>query len=356
VIRNRPGTTLVVRVVVVGASGNVGTAVLRRLVAEPAVDEVVGVARRLPAGAGDPYDSVAWHAVDVTAPHAPARLRDIVAGADAVISLVWRLQPSWDIEALERVNVGGTRAVLDAVLAAGVPQFVYASSIGTYAPAPDDRPRDESWPATGIATSTYSRQKAAVEEFLDEVDPDRLAVLRVRPAIVLQPAAAGEIARFFLGPFVPVSLLRPALLRVLPWPHGLRGQIVHADDLADAFVRGMLARATGGLNVATEPLLTRSLVTDLLRAKAFDLPPALPRALATATWKLRLQPTDAGWLDMALNAPVLDTGKARALGWSPTRPTDAVLREFLAALAAGQGTGSPALAPRTPVSGRRATS
>jgi len=36
-----------VRVVVVGASGNVGTAVLRRLSAEPSVDTVVGVARRL---------------------------------------------------------------------------------------------------------------------------------------------------------------------------------------------------------------------------------------------------------------------------------------------------------------------
>jgi hypothetical protein len=75
----------------------------------------------------------------------------------------------------------------------------------------------------------------------------------------------------------------------------------------------------------------------------------------TGTWKLHLQPTDAGWLDMATNAPVMDTGKARALGWAPAHPTGEVLRDFLAALAGGTGSGSPALAPRTPVSGRRAT-
>jgi UDP-glucose 4-epimerase len=339
-----------VRVVVVGASGNVGTAVLGRLAAEPSVDEVVGVARRPPVDAGAPYDTATWQAADISAPDATERLIAVFTGADAVIHLAWRLQPSWDIAALERINVGGTRSILDAAAAAGVPHLVYASSIGAYAPSPGDEPRDESWATTGIPTSTYSRQKAAVERLLDGTD---LRVLRIRPGIVLQPAAAGEIARFFLGPYVPTSLLRPAFLRVLPWPHGLRGQIVHADDLADAIVRGLVAGIDGGLNVATEPLLTRPLVAGLLKAKAFDVPPAALRAVVSATWRVHLQPTDAGWLDMAMQLPVMDTGRARSLGWSPKHPTDQVLGDFLAALADGRGTGSPALAPRTAASGRR---
>lgn len=338
------------RVVVVGGSGNVGTAVLRRLAAEPVVDEIVGVARRSPAGAGQPYDAASWESVDIAAPTATEQLTRVFAGADAVVHLAWQLQPSWDVAALERVNIGGTRAVLDAATAAGVPQLVYASSIGTYAASPGDEPRDESWPTTGIPTSTYSRQKAEVERLLDGAAP---SVLRVRPAIVLQPAAAGEIARFFLGPYVPTSLLRPAFLRVLPWPHGLRGQIVHADDLADALVRGLVAKIDGGLNVATEPLLTRALVAGLLRAASFDVPPRALRALVTATWKVHLQPTEAGWLDMALQVPVMDTARVRSLGWTPAHPADRVLGDFLAALAGGHGTGSPALAPRTAVSGRR---
>jgi UDP-glucose 4-epimerase len=343
------------RVVVVGASGNVGTAVLRRLAGEPAVTAIVGIARRPPTGAGHPYDAASWESVDVGAGDAVPKLTAAVTGADAVIALAWRLQPSWDRAALERVNVGGTRAVVDAARAAGVPRLVYASSIGAYAPSPGDQRRDERWPTTGIPTSTYSRQKAAVERMLDEVDPGRLAVLRVRPGIVLQPAAAAEIARFFLGPLVPTSLLRPSLLPVLPWPRGMRGQIVHADDLADAVVRGLLAGSTGGLNVATEPVLTRPLLAEVLAARPFGVPPRAVRALAAGTWRAHLQPTEPGWLDMAMQAPVMDTGRARGLGWAPARPAGDVLRDFLAALAAGRGNASPALAPRTPVSGRRPT-
>ena len=343
------------RIVVVGASGNVGTAVLRRLAAEPAVTEIVGVARWPPTGAGHPYDAARWESVDIGAGDAVPKLTAALTGADAVVSLAWRLQPSWDEAALERINVGGTRAVVDAALAAGVPRLAYASSIGAYAPSPGPERRDESWPTTGIATSTYSRQKAAVERMLDELDPARLAVLRVRPGIVLQPDAAGEIARFFLGPLVPTSLVRPALVPVLPWPRGLRGQIVHADDLADAFVRGLLAGTTGGLNVATEPLVSRPLVAELLTARAFDVPPGAVRARAAGTWRVHLQPSEPGWLDMAMQVPVMDTGKARGLGWAPARPTGEVLRGFLAALAEGTGNASPALRPRSRVFGRRPT-
>jgi nucleoside-diphosphate-sugar epimerase len=343
------------RVVVVGASGNVGTALLRRLAAEPGVTSLVGVARRPAGGAGEPYDAASWERVDIAAPGAADRLGTVFAGADAVVHLAWRLQPSWDREALERINVGGSRAVLDAALAAGVRHLAYASSIGTYAPSPGDQRRDESWPTTGVPSSTYSRQKAAVERILDGVDPGRLGVLRVRPGIVLQPAAAAEIARFFLGPLVPTSLLRPSLVPVLPWPRGLRIQVVHADDLADAYARGLLAGATGGLNVAAEPVLARDLVARLLAARPVDVPAGAVRALAAVTWRAHLQPTEPGWLDLALRLPVMDTTRARTeLGWSPAHPTDEALREFLLALAAGRGTGSPVLAPRKRMSGRRA--
>jgi nucleoside-diphosphate-sugar epimerase len=343
------------RVVVVGASGNVGTAVLRRLSAEPAVTALVGVARRPPDGAGPPYDAATWVSADVSAPDAVPRLADAFADADSVVHLAWRLQPSWDLDTLERINVHGTRAVVDAALAAGVGHLAYASSIGAYAPSPGDEPRDESWPTAAVESSSYSRQKVAVERMLDGVDPGRLGVLRVRPGIVLQPDAAAEIARYFLGPLVPTGLIRPVLLPVLPWPRGLRGQIVHADDLADAFARGILARATGGLNVATHPLVTRELVAGVLGARPVDVPRGPVRGLAAATWRAHLQPTEPGWLDLALNVPVMDTGRARGeLGWSPAHPAGETLGAFLAALARGRGTASAVMRPRSLVFGRRA--
>ena len=345
-----------VRIVVVGASGSVGTAVVRRLSGDPDVSALTGVVRRPPSGA--PYDALTWVSADLGDPGVTGTLTEAFRGADAVVHLGWRLQPSWDRAALERINVRGSGAVVDACLAAGVAHLVHASSVGAYAASPGPERRDESWPATGISSSTYGRQKAAVERRLDRVDPAKLDVLRLRPGIVLQPDAAGEIARFFLGPLVPTSLLSPKLLRrtpVLPWPAGVRIQVVHADDLAEAIARVLLARTTGALNVATEPVLDADRVGEVLDAKPVPVPFAVARAAAYASWKAHLQPTEPGWLDLAAGLPLMDTSRAREeLGWTPVHTSTEALLSFLPALANGRGTVSPALEPRGLLRGRRA--
>ncbi len=58
------------RIVVLGATGNVGTAVLHRLQAADEVSSIVGVSRRGPDRAGAPYDGVEWHRLDVAEPAA----------------------------------------------------------------------------------------------------------------------------------------------------------------------------------------------------------------------------------------------------------------------------------------------
>lgn len=344
------------RIVVVGASGNVGTAVVRRLIGDPDVESLTGVSRRTPRGA--PYDALSWVRADLGEPDATATLAKAFAGADAVVHLGWRLQPSWDLDALERINVRGSAAVVDACLEAGVRHLVHASSVGAYAASPGPQRRDESWPATGISSSTYGRQKAAVERRLDRVDGEALKVLRLRPGIVLQPDAAGEIARFFLGPLVPTSLLHPKVLRrtpVLPWPAGVRIQVVHADDLADAIARALAARLTGALNVATEPVLDAALLGEVLDAKPVPVPFKAVRAAAYASWRAHLQPTEPGWLDLAAGLPLMDTTRARdELGWTPVHTASEALLSFLPALADGRGTVSPALKPRGLLLGRKA--
>src|SRR5687767_3753176 len=138
------------RIVVVGASGNVGTALLRRLRRESGL-ELVGVARRLPdPSAGAPYDLVRWHSCDIGEPGAADQLTEVFSGADAVVHLAWQIQPSHDQRVLHRTNVGGSRAVAQAVLRAKVPALVFASSVGTYAPGPKDHPVSERWPTTGV--------------------------------------------------------------------------------------------------------------------------------------------------------------------------------------------------------------
>ena len=57
------------RVAVIGATGNVGTALLRRLAQargeRPDGLEIVGIARRIPDGGTPPYDGVEWHSIDI---------------------------------------------------------------------------------------------------------------------------------------------------------------------------------------------------------------------------------------------------------------------------------------------------
>src|SRR5829696_1813325 len=151
------------RVVVTGASGNVGTSVLEALGAEPKVQEVVGIARRLPEVE---MPKVEWVGADVL----EVDLAPFFEGADAVIHLAWAIQPSRDEAVTERINVEGSRRVFDAAAAAKVPALVYASSVGAYSPGPKERQVDESWPVEGIPTSFYSRHKAAVEDLLDETE------------------------------------------------------------------------------------------------------------------------------------------------------------------------------------------
>src|SRR4051794_8708031 len=131
-------------IVVVGASGNAGTALLRRLRAD-GDQRIVGVARRRREGAE--YDGVDWRLCDIGAPDAVGELSAIFDGADAVVHLGWQIQPSHDRAALRRTNVDGSRAVIDAAVQAGVGALVVASSVGVYAPGPKDRRVGRAWPA-----------------------------------------------------------------------------------------------------------------------------------------------------------------------------------------------------------------
>lgn len=343
------------RIVVVGASGNAGTALLRRLRREPGLD-LVGVARRLPGpDAGEPYDLIEWHSSDIGAPGAADELVEIFSGSGVVVHLAWQIQPSHHQRVLHRTNVGGSRAVLDAVLRAGVPALVYASSVGTYAPGPKDHPVSERWPATGVPGSSYSRDKAQVEELLDRAEREHpeLRVVRLRPGLIFQRDAATEITRYFLGPLAPVRLLRFGRLPLVPTHRRLRLQAVHADDVADAYARAVLGDARGAFNLAADPVLTPELVAQHFHGWTVPVPAPVLRGAAALTWRARLQPIDAGWVELGLNAPLMSSERAETeLGWRPSVDALTALRELLAGMAGGAHTGSPPMSGADDLAGR----
>jgi nucleoside-diphosphate-sugar epimerase len=256
-----------VRVVVTGASGNIGTAVLRWLTARAEVGEVVGIARRMPpVDAGEPYDRVTWREVDVTGADAVGQLTAAFGAADAVVHLAWDIIAGHDRRAQMRTNRTGSEYVLGAAVRARVPQFVHLSSAAVYSPRVSATRVPESWPRRGIPGSSYSEDKVAVEALLDRVEADYsgLRVARIRPPAVLQPAAASELVRLGLGRSAPLARAVRGRVLVLPLPPHAVTQVVAADDVADLLGRAVLARTVGAFNVADEPTLTPVVLARLL--------------------------------------------------------------------------------------------
>src|SRR5919199_2246554 len=344
------------RIVVTGLSGNVGTALLRRLGADGGHD-ITGICRRPPAG--EPYQLARWVSLDLAQEGAEQRLRELFSGADAVVHLAWGFQPSHVTDYRDRVGVGGTAAVLSAADDAGVAHLVHVSSLGAYSPGPSPAPSgtdadgravrvDESWPTDGIESLAYSKEKAAAERLLDEHEkngPGRLVITRMRPALVVQGDAGSAILRYGLPAFLPNSVLR--LVKVLPLDPSLVIQAVHTPDVADAIARALERRAGGAFNLAADPPLAASDIASALDARLVPVPRAVLRAAVAAGWNLGLQPLDPGWIDLAFAVPLMDSGRARReLGWEPRTDAKTALTELIAGMKSGRGTSSAPLRSR----------
>jgi UDP-glucose 4-epimerase len=347
------GYAEVMRVVIVGATGNAGTALLRRLHAEGDF-EPAGVARRLPEPVGV-YRDVDWHSVDVGGQRAAERLTDVFRGADAVVNLAWQIQPSHDQHRLYRTNVLGSRAVTEAALRAGVGTLVQASSVGVYSPGGKDALVNEDYPRRGVLRSSYSRHKALVERMLDEVEPGHpgLRVVRVRPGLIFQRAAGTEIARYFAGPLLPARLLRYQRIPLIPAHPRLRMQAVHADDVAEAYARILRSDVRGAFNLAAGPVLDPRVAAEAFHGIRIGVPAPVLAGAASLTWRLRLQPIDAGWIHLALQSPLMSTSRAAVeLGWRPRRDAVATLREMIAGIAERADAPSPPLSGDPDLPGR----
>ncbi|MFC8916828.1 SDR family oxidoreductase [Streptomyces sp. NPDC057116] len=334
------------RVVVTGATGNVGTSVVAALADDPRISSVLGLARRLPGWSPPKTD---WAEVDLR------EETDLVRhfeGADAVIHLAWAFQPTHDPVATWRTNVSGSLRVFRDVSAAGVPALVHASSVGAYSPGPKDGTVDESWPTHGWPGAAYCREKAYLERVLDtfEARNPGVRVVRMRPAFLFKHESGSEQRRIFAGRFAPGQLAGPKTIPVVPDIPGLRFQALHTDDAARAYRLAVTEDVSGAFNLAAEPALDARRLADLLDARVVRLPRPAIRAALAAGWGLRLIPASPQLFDAVLRVPMLDCSRARdELGWSPERTSLEAIEEMLEGMRTGAGMDT------APLAGRRAS-
>jgi UDP-glucose 4-epimerase len=208
---------------------------------------------------------------------------------------------------------------------------------------------DESWPTTGIQSSFYARHKAEVERLLDRFESERgdTRVVRLRPGLIFKREAASGIRRLFAGPLLPGFLVQPRLIPVVPAHERLVFQAVHSYDAGEAYRLAIVNDgAHGAFNIAADPVLDPDELARALGARTVRVPAAVLRRGAALTYRLRLQPSEPGWVDMALAVPVMDTTRARSeLGWRPERSSTDALLELLEGMREGAGLDTPPLEP-----------
>ncbi|MEU6828359.1 NAD-dependent epimerase/dehydratase family protein [Nocardia beijingensis] len=321
-----------ITVAVTGPTGEIGISAVTALENDPAVDRIVGMARRPFDPAAHGWTKTEYRRGDILD---RAAVDALVADADVVIHLAFVIMGSRQESA--RVNLTGTRNVFAATVAADRPRrLVYTSSVAAYGYHPENpSPLTEDVPPEGSTEHYYSQQKAACEAALTEITAGAdLEVFVLRPCIVAGPKAPAlhDLPwEKVPGPLRALARSNPLFKPLIPDPgHPL--QLVHHDDVAAAIALAATADAPpGAYNIAGDGTLTLSEVATALGGRPVRVPAFAATATSTALTYLPFVPATLEWLHIVRTPVVMDTTRAKQLlGWKPAHTS----AETLAALAA----------------------
>jgi dihydroflavonol-4-reductase len=315
---------------VTGATGFVGSAIVRALIAR-------GQAVRVLARPGSDRRNLAGLDVELAegSLEDAASLRRAVAGCDRLYHAAadYRL---WvpDEAAMMRANVDGTRALMQAALAEGVGRIVYTSSVATLGHAPGGV-SDETTPSTvADMVGPYKRSK-----FLAEAEVRRMAAEEALPVVIVNPSTPigpGDVKPTPTGRMIveAASGRMPAYIDT-----GLN--LVHVEDVAQghllAMDKGRIGERyiLGGEDLPLAEILARIARLTGRRPPSVRLPrlPLFPLAVAAEAWS-RLTGAEpfvtVDGLRMARWRMFFSSAKAEAeLGYRH-RPADLALADAVA--------------------------
>ncbi len=327
---------------VTGPTGDLGVAVVSALERSRSVKRVVGMARRPFDPADRGWKKTEYRQGDV---QDRASVRDAVRGADVVVHLAFSILGSGD--ATRSINVDGSRTVFDAAIEAGAKRLCYASSVAAYGFRPENPEWiDEDVPARGTPELFYSEQKAEVESVLAALMLRRpkTSAYVFRPCVVAGPRALSlieEIPYVRAGERLPASVRAllasvPGLRPVIP-DAGLRFQLVHEDDVAAAFLAGVLGKgAPGPYNLAARGTVRLSDVAKELGWRSVPIPQSAVTATAEVISRVPGLPEVASWVEAARRPVLMRSSRAtKELGWKPAHTARQTLRATVAAYRAG---------------------
>ena len=307
-----------VAIAVTGASGLVGSALLSVLAADPDVTRLVGIDVREPTRR---VRGLEFHRADV----AHAELTPLFEGVDVVVHLASVVDPIPDEALMARVNVEGTRRVLDASAAVGAHKVVRVSSAAVYgAWANNSVPLTEDSALRPNPGFSPAVQAAEVERLLAEWRDHHpvVVVTTLRTALVFGPGAERLSSRLVLGhPTLRVRGASPPL------------QVTHVDDLVAALVLVVRDDHPGTFNVASDGWLDHDRARSLLPRTAFPaLPAQLLERVLTRSWESGLGDVPPGVVPYLEHPWVVATDRLKALGWHPNHTNEQAIEAGLATL------------------------
>lgn len=327
------------RVVVTGATGFIGSKLVRRLVRGDAIVRVfVRSPDRLPRDLRGRVEVVTGDITDGSATLGALRNADEVYHL-AACARAWASDPTEFTE----VNVEGVRSVLEAARSGEIRRLVHVSTVLTL------RHRE---PAASPSTITrYERSKLAGERLVEGYAKEGRHAVIVHPTRVYGPGPLNDAN----GVTKMISLYLRGWFRARIADGGSRANYVHADDVAEgirlAAAHGRSGRhyvLGGSENITLEELLERVAALSGVRRQLVPLPPLLVRGVGAAGELLGRfgLPTSLtrAWVEVFMrDLPVDITPARRELGYSP-RLLDAGLAEVLHWLSGGRA-GPPAGGP-----------
>lgn len=297
---------------VTGPTGEVGISAVTALERVPAVEKIVGMARRPFSASAHGWTKTTYRQGDILDRDAVDAL---VADADVVVHLAFIIFGSRQDSA--RINLQGARNVFEATVAAGRPRrLVYTSSVAAYGFHSDNPVRlTEDMPLRGSPEHYYSEQKVQCEQALAEITKgSSLQVFVMRPCVVAGPKAPA-LADVMRAVAKAVAVTPP----LVPDP-GFPLQLVHHDDVAAAIVLAASAPVPpGAYNIAGDGLLTVSDVARAFGARPVRVTAKVMSMVSAGVSRLPIGPSALEWLQVAKSSLVMDTTKAKNyLGWKPT--------------------------------------
>lgn len=306
------------RVLITGGAGFLGTRVAEVLSAHPGVELVVAADLREPE---QRVEGAVFEFCDVTDPHGlPPLLK--THRINVVVHLAAIVNPGRDAELEYRVDVDGTRHVLQACAEAGVKRIVVSSSGAAYGYHPDNPAwLQETDPVRGNDEFPYSRHKRLVEEMLQayRAEHPELEQVVFRIGTILGATVDNQITRLWNG------------ARLL----AIRGSdspfvFVWVDDVAQVMARAATGGPPGIFNVAGDGALTIEDLGRRLGKPLLNVPAGLLAWVLRVGRALRLTVHGPEQVRFLRYRPVLDNQALKLqFGYTPAKTSAEAFEAYL---------------------------